>query len=1114
MGASGEWCELHCHTPYSFRNAGSSISALVAQAAGLGMPALAITDTMTLAGVVRFSQACRKAGIRPIIGCELVVSQACFDAGKGSETGTIIALAKNREGYANLCGLLSRANLGNPKRPIVPLDELAQHRTGLVLLLGGCDGAIQRLLVAGNLTGARALLAHYIEKLGRDGLGLEVQHTLLPESALLLVQSAQLAEEAGIPCAATNGAHYAVPEDYPVYDALSCVRLGLDIFAPHRERPRNREQHLKGVDELRPLFAAMPGALEHAASVAEQCSLELLATRCIPPEMALPEGESAESYLRGLCEATLPKRYPQDAGAARRQMEHELAVIRTLELEEFFLVVWDIMREARARGIRCTGRGSAANSIVAYLLGITAVDPLAHHLLFERFLNAERATMPDIDIDAASSRRLELIQYVEERYGGHEAMVANVVRYRLRLATRDMAKALGFPLALVDRLTKHLPPFGGCAEIGRYIEDLRRALGEEAIEWEARLRRLLELVPHLEGFPRHLSLHNGGVLLTRTALTESMPVRQSANGVLAIEFDKDDVEAMGWIKFDILGLRAFDSIEYCLDLIEEMEGVRPEVDTLPLDPPDVAAMRTVRSGQTLSVFQLESPAQWHMLALTQPRTFGDLVVEVALVRPGPIQAGMVHPYIERRAGRAPVRYAHPSLEPILRDTLGIVLYQEQVLEIAHAVAGLSYGQADGFRKAMSHYRTTSEMEGMRGRFMVGAERQGIPRGVAQRIFDEIACYVGYGFCRSHAAAFAKTTYITAWLKSHYPAHYLAGFLSAQGGFFPPAVILEEAKHLGIPTLPVDVRMSRPHFTVERVPGEPGEPREQWGIRLGLLQVKGVGEEVAEAIVREREERGAYRSLADFCTRMVEQAGQRGLRREALEALVLAGAFDGTGIPRRRLVWLLGERWGVWTSGRTVRKARKKGAELPAAQAVLPWVWADERAEEAPLLPPLTLEQEVEFDVATQSMSVRPHPITFLRARLTGSGILPIAKLKAVQAGQKVMMVGKVISAQRPPTAKGVGFLVLEDEGGRVQVALPPKVADTLYRALAESRVLMVAGPVERAGQQGQHVSVLAHSLRAVAPDAWCGTTASTESEDRQRKQSNRSPQWDGLAQVY
>ncbi|HEX6542671.1 MAG TPA: DNA polymerase III subunit alpha [Ktedonobacterales bacterium] len=1085
----GDFCELHCHTPFSFRHAGSSITALVERAKALKMTALAITDTMTVAGVVRFHQACHRAGIRPVTGCELLVSHACFAAGRQAQTGTIIALARNREGYARLCELLTQANLSTPKRSVIPLSELAARRDGLVLMLGGCDGAIQKLLVAGNLMAARALLDHYIARLGTGDLFLDVRHNLLPESALLLTQSAHLADEAGISCVATNGVHYATPHDYRVYDTLSCVRLGLRVFEPHRERPRNAEQYLKSDDELRPLFATLPQALDHAGSVAAVCRLDLLAARCVPPRVALPPGETPTSYLRRLCEAKLPTRYsPEEksAAAARQQLEHELSVIATLRLEEFFLAVWDIVRKGHELGIRCAGRGSAANSIVAYLLGITAVEPLAHHLLFERFLNVERAGMPDIDVDVQSSRREELIRYVEATYSPeHAAMVANVVTYRLRLATRDIAKALGFPLALVGRLTGHLPTFGRCADVERYAEDLRQALGSEAPQWESHLRLLLELVPRLEGFPRHLSLHNGGLLLTREPLTHNMAVRLSANGVRAVELDKDDVGALGLIKFDLLGLRAFDSIEYCLDLIEETEGKRPQVDDLPLEPPDTATMRMVRAGQTLACFQLESPAQWSLLARTQPRTFGDLVVEVALCRPGPIQAGMVHPYIGRRAGRIPVRYAHPRLEPILRDTLGVVLYQEQVLEIAHEVAGLSYGEADGFRRAMSHYRTQSEMEGMRDRFVAGAVRQGIARGVAERIFDELACFTGYGFCRSHAASFAKTTYITAYLKAHWPAHYLAGFLSAQGGFFPASVIVEEAKHLGIPTFPVDVQASKPFFSVARVHGEREMP---WGIRLGLVQVKGVGEELATAIVREREAHGEFCSLADFCTRLTRTTGlSTALRREAVAALVAAGAFDAFGIPRRRLAWLFEERWALWSTSRPVRSrksaragaardARSASEDIPV-QPALPWVWDDERAADAPLLPPLTLEDEVRLDLATQGISVRPHPLTFLRARLNQVGVAPIGRLKALKAGQKVMVAGKVISSQRPPTAHSVGFLVLEDEKGRVQVVLPPKLAETLYRVLAVSRVLLVGGRIERVGRE--HVTLLAYRVRAL-----------------------------------
>ena len=1109
MGVDGDerhgsyrWCELHCHTPFSFRAAGSSIEALVAQAKDLGMPALAITDTMTLAGVVRFHRACQAAGIRPITGCELVIRHP------DGAMGTLIALAQDREGYAHLCQLLTAANLAvdPPDAHVIPsitLAELAAQRGGLALLIGGCDGAAQRLAVEGDMLAARTLLEQYFEVLGPHDLYVEVQQQVLPESGLLLARMAHLACEVGLPCVASNGARYAVPEDAAVYDLVSCIRLGVGLDEPHHERPRNAQQYLKGVAELAPLFAqAAPEAMTHAIHVAERCSVELLASACVPPAMPLPEGETPTSYLRRLCDEALPATYPpgERRAQAEAQLAKELDVIAQLALEEFFLVVWDILREARARGIRCAGRGSAANSLVAYLLGITAVDPLAHHLLFERFLNVERQTMPDIDVDVQSSRRDELIGYVEATYSErHAAMVANVVTYRLRLAVRDTAKALGFPLPLVSQLTKRLPPFGRCRDIGRYADVLQKALAKapEGKRWAQRLRVLLAIVPRLEGFPRHLSLHNGGLLLTHAPLTDCLAVRRSANGVRAVELDKDDVEALGYIKFDLLGLRTFDALERCLDLVEQTDGVgmRPVVDALPLDQPDAQTMELVRRGQTLAVFQIESPAQWNLLARTQPRTFDDLVIQTALCRPGPIQAGMVHPYIARRAGKLPVRYAHPSLEPILRDTLGIVLYQEQVLEIAHVVAGLSYGEADGFRKAMSHYRTSSEMEGMRARFVDGAVNQGLPHATATRIFDEIACFVGYGFCRSHAAAFARTIYQTAWLKAHYPAHYLAAFLASQpAGFLPAATVVEEAKLLGIPVLPVDIQRSAVAFGVERVDAEASEASEADGdyayaIRIGLLQVKGVGEALAEAIVAEREEGGSYRSLANFCARVGAKVV---LRREAMEGLVAAGACDRFGIPRRRLAWLLGERWANWSVGLVIPSRRRKTREQmqTAKQSSLPWEWADEQPEEAPKLPPLTLEQETQLDLATQSLSARPHLLTFQRKALRAAGFLSVAQLAEVaqaKTGQRVAIAGLVISAQRPPTAKGMGFVVLEDETGRVQVALPPHLAEALRPALAESRILAVRGKVERvAGAAGAadaaygtgHMTLLARRLQA------------------------------------
>ncbi|HLY30021.1 MAG TPA: hypothetical protein VKQ36_03275, partial [Ktedonobacterales bacterium] len=601
---------------------------------------------------------------------------------------------------------------------------------------------------------------------------------------------------------------------------------------------------------------------------------------CTAPHVALPEGETPERHLRRLCEEGLRTRYAatpaalSDDSPQRRQLAHELMVIAQLDLAEFFLCVQGIVAAARGMGIRVSGRGSAANSIVAYLLGITGVDPIQDGLLFERFLTPDRRGMPDIDLDVQSDRREELIRYVERTYThAHTAMVANVITYRPRLALRDAAKALGYPLDLVNRLTKALPHHHDPEELGAMCDELARIITAFVPDTTLRARCLarlplaLGLAARLCGLPRHLSLHNGGMVLTREPLGRLLPVRVSANGVRALEVDKDDVERLGLIKFDLLGLRTLGAIEETLALIEETTSERPDIDHLSTQPPDPATMRLIRSGQTMAIFQIESPGQWHLLAQTQPQTFDDLIVQTALFRPGPIIGGFVHPYVEQRQarqrqamqatqslhGRAaqanrPAGYAqypqrrqqreavqtpwqtpdrvppaatiwttHPTLRAILQDTEGILLFQEQILEIAHQFAGLSYAEADGFRRAMSHARTRREMETMRARFVAGALARGEPEADATRVFEAISHFVGYGFCKSHAAEFARTIYQTAWLKAHYPAHYLAGFLSSQpAGFFPPHVVLEEAKRLGIPVLGVDINRSEDRFSVERV----------------------------------------------------------------------------------------------------------------------------------------------------------------------------------------------------------------------------------------------------------------------------------------------------------
>ncbi len=761
----GTYVELHANSAYSFLRSGSSVEALVARATEIGMSALALTDYMTLAGVVRFQAACAEQGIRPIVGCELAVTDPTF--GDFPLPAHLVVLVRNHAGYAQLVRLLTDANFENPDQPIIPFRMLADAVTsgdeGLFVLTGGREGALARMLLRKDQTAQTLELAQrYAALFGPKRVFVELQHHELLDSLSLMQRLVWLAEGAGLRCVATNSVHCATQADDPIYDLLTCVRLGITVDQPHVERPQNDQANLKSATEMQALFGDLPWGPEAFATTAEiasQCEISLLKGHCVAPQVSLPEGITPAIQLRMLCERSMAKRYADQPEALhadapqRRQLEHELGVISTLELEEFFLCVHDIVSAARSMGIRCSGRGSAANSLVAYLLGITGVDPIAHGLLFERFLNPERKGMPDIDIDIQSDRREELIRYVEQTYTyEHAAMVANVNTYRLRGALRDAAKALGYPLPLVNQLTKVISHHSGVRELLAAHDELQALIAtlpmgtpaERAVRdrCQRRLECLLEIAPRLVGLPRHLSLHNGGMVLTREPLSSILPVRISANGVRALEIDKDDVERLGLIKFDLLGLRTLGAVEECLTLIEETTGTRPDVDRLVLDPPDETTMRLIRAGETLAVFQIESPGQWHLLAQTQPQTFNDLIIQTALFRPGPIQGGFVHPYIERRKakqrdGHQPqgIRQhdavqtpwkgtpaddfwtAHPVLAPILADSEGILLFQEQILEIAHAFAGLSYAEADGFRRAMSHVRSMDEMERMRGRFV-------------------------------------------------------------------------------------------------------------------------------------------------------------------------------------------------------------------------------------------------------------------------------------------------------------------------------------------------------------------------------------------------------------
>ncbi len=1017
---------LHCHSWFSFLDGASSPAELVMAAVRLEQPALALTDTHTLAGAVQFARGCQEHGIKPIFGATVPV-----------DGFPLVLLAANREGYANLCDLVT---LAHRERDIISISsgDLRGLTGGLLCLTGDRRGGLSQLVQQQDYSAANKWLGKLAE-LFPLRVFVELCHHQRPDDPLVVHTLREAARKYGLYCVATNAVRYAHPDSYALQDALTCARLGLTIAQPHLERPVNDAAYLCSETEL--LARGLPAnAIANTKAIAGLCDVELLPDQVTPPAARIPAGISPINYLRDLCRQGMKHRYPlasSDAWQqAARTLRHEINVINESGLEEFFLVVREVIEFARSRGIRCSGRGSAANSIVAYLLGITEVDPIRHHLLFERFLHTGRRGMPDIDVDFETHRRHEVIAWMAERFGEeHTAMTANLVTFRLRLAVREMAKVLGYPLWQIDRISKALPPVSA-----RHVRDYRNDLAEELGE-SPLLDTLLCLVEQIANAPRHLSLHSGGMILSRQPLRYLSPIQTSANGVRQVQFAKDDVEALGLIKFDVLGLRMLSVVTETITLLREDTGTSPDIDELPLD--DEPTFELIRQGRTMSVFQIESPGQWNLLSRSQPQVFDDLIAQVALFRPGPLQGNMVHPFILRRRGLQKVTYPHPCLEPILRDTYGVILYQEQVLEIAHAFAGLTLAEADEFRRLMSKFRDAGEMEAMRAHFVQGAQQKhGVTMQLANWVFDAVAKFVGYGFCRSHAAAFARTVYHTAYLKAHYPAAFMAAVLEHKPGFYPLSSILEEARHCGVKVLPVDIRTSDLKYRLE-----------SGAIRVPLTQIKGWSTDVAAPLVLERLLR-PFANLEDLYNRVP-------LDRDQWDNLARSGALNVFG-ERRAVLWRLGELARVLgPSGQEQRTLDE--LELPV--------------EALPHLRELTEAETLHWDYQTQGISTGPHPIALHRPYLDRLGTYSISQLSNVSIGQKVLVAGAVISRQRPPTAKGMCFIILEDETGRLPTALTPPVYEVFHCAVRSSG-LIIEGKVEGSGQGqiGFYRSVLIHRL--------------------------------------
>ena len=1036
---------LHVHSQYSFLDGASDCTALVSRCAELGMGSLAITDHNNVSCAVEFARAAAEHGVKPIQGVELTMAD-------GSH---MTLLAQDPEGYANICRILTDAYMSSDRRnPRAPISSLQQHSSGIIALSGCRFGAIPRLLLTGDAQRAHTIAAELARIFGKNNFFIELQHPMVPGAAALNSALAGLAQSTGLGIVAANNVHYVHKQGFDVHDVLTCIRTLTTLDDIHPERHMNAENYMKSPQQMAAMFAPYPQAIANTVLIAERCRPGLDLTRRLFPKYTPPAGETAASFLWKLTMEGAAVRYSSITPAIRSRLEHELNIITTLGFEDYFLAVHDIASWARQQGIRCAGRGSAADSAVAYCLRLTNVDSIARGLLFERFMSLERAQRPDIDIDFQSDRRDDVAAYVYGKYGqGYVASVCTFSTFQARSAVRDIGKALSFPENDIDRFAKilpHIPADGVRAAFSRYPE--LRDSGIPPHKFEL----LLNIAESLAGFPRHIGTHLGGLVISGQPLACVTPLQMSAKGVAITQFDKDSIEDLGLIKLDLLSLRTLSAVEYAEELICDSS---PEMstfsyDTIPSEDGDTYSM--IRTGETIGVFQLESPSQRALQSRLGADSFEDIVASVALIRPGPIKGNMVEPFVARRQGKEDVSYIDPRLEPILRKTYGVVLYQEQVIEIATAVAGFTPGESDRLRKVMTHYRSVAEMEAIGNDFVAKAVAQGTDRQVAETIFSHIVGYAGYGFCEAHAAAFADTTYRTAFLVRHFPAQFFASILSSQPmGYYPARTLIVEAKRRGIEVLPLDINESEERYTAYN-----------GALRVGLMQVKGISKQHIQAIVRARTSAGPFTSASDFASRVAVPEG-------VFLDLALAGAFDSIEPNRRALVWRISQISSSANEGRRINSTAHENGQHELLTIELP---AASEAHNLRNMRDYTEAQLFINEVQVLGFCVNKHAMEFYRPALAKWGALTAAQILKAKPGQVVRGAGLVLRPRRPPTKSGrtVVFISLEDETGIADMTVFENVYQTYGSAIFTSAALLVEGTVT---ERGGGISIIARRIK-------------------------------------
>jgi error-prone DNA polymerase len=1064
------YAELHAHSNFSFLDGASSPEALLEEATRLGLHALALTDHDGLYGIVRMAEAAEQFNVKTVFGAELSLGLSKPQNGMAEPEGShLVVLARGQEGYHRLAGALTSAQLAGTEkgRPLYDLAELSDRSDGAWNILTGCrKGAVRQALVAGGVSHGERDATREVDRLvdlfGRDNILVELFDAGNPLDSTHNDVLARIADIRGLAVVATGNVHYATPKQHHLATALSAVRARRSLDDMDGWLPSSGSAHLRSGAEMGARFSRYPGAIERTVEIADDLSFELRRARPGLPKQKVPEGHTPMSWLRHLVWTGAAERYPNLPEKDRARIERELAVIEAKDFPGYFLIVHDIVAFARGRGILCQGRGSAANSAVCYLLKITAVDPIFYDLPFERFLSSMREEEPDIDVDFDSDRREEVIQYVYQKYGRlNAAQVANVITYRPKFAVRDMAKALGHSPGQQDAWSKQVERWGALVQSEDH--DIPPAV--------------VGLAQEVMKFPRHMGIHSGGMVLTDRPVGEVCPIEHGRmDGRTVLQWDKDDCAWMGLVKFDLLGLGMLAALQHSFDLAKEHLGEEWSLESIPREEAGVYDM--LCRADAIGVFQVESRAQMGLLPRLQPRRFYDLVVEIAMIRPGPIQGGAVHPFVRRKLGQEPVTYLHPKLKEPLERTLGVPVFQEQLMQVAMAVGGCTGEDADLLRRAMGSKRGIERIESLKDKLYAGMKANDISDEVADEIYGKIQAFANFGFAESHSLSFALLVYASAWMRLHYPGAFLAALLRSQPmGFYSPQSLVADARRHGVEVLRPDIQRSGvtagleplaaatdPRYTVpggavppsmavpatgtgsclheqppvpafdRSVPFDSNDHRRDGGlaVRLGLDEVKGIGTPLATAIVEERDRGGNYRDMSDLVRRV-------GVNTAQLELLAASGAFDVFGLSRREAMWDAGN------------AAQDRAEYLPGTVV----------AVQPPLFAMPTEVDEMMSDLWSTGMSADNHPVRHLREALGRRGVLSAADLATAESGRRIEVAGVVTHRQRPATASGITFVNLEDETGLVNVICSVGVWNRYRRITREAPAMIIRGVLER-----------------------------------------------------